>query len=176
MKKTVLVFGLIAGTLVTAMMVYTSLRIAVKQDFKGNELLGYTTMLVAFSFIFVGIKNYRDKYNQGLITFGKAFKIGLYITLVASTMYVGVWLIEYYLFVPDFMEKYTACAMNNARESGATQAQLKEKADMLALQAAWYKNPLLVILLTYSEILPIGLLVSLISALLLKRKSKPALV
>lgn len=173
MKKTILVFGLIAGLIVTAMMVYSAARIANHQDFKGNEILGYTTMLVAFSFIFVGIKNFRDKHNQGVISFGKAFRIGLYITLIASTLYVVVWLVDYYVFIPDFAEKYATCVMDKAKSNGATTAELNEQAAKMAQFTEWYKNPLFVILATYAEILPIGLIVSLISALLLKRKARP---
>lgn len=173
MKKIVLVFGLIAGLIVTAMMLYSVAMIDRHQDFKGSEVLGYTTMLVAFSFIFVGIKNFRDKHNQGVISFAKAFKIGLYITLVASTLYVVVWLVDYYIFIPDFAEKYTTCVMDKAKSKGATPAELNEQAIEMAKFTEMYKNPLFVILFTYVEILPIGLIVSLISALLLKRKAKP---
>ena len=173
MKKTVFVFGLIAGLIVTAMMIYSTIMLYRDNNFKGSMLLGYAAMIVAFSFIFVGIKNFRDKYNHGVISFGKAFKTGLYITLIASTMYVIVWLIDYYVFIPDFMEKYAACVMNDAKSSGASQTVLDQKAAEMAKYAEMYKNPLFVILLTYAEIFPIGLVIALISALLLKRKVKP---
>jgi uncharacterized protein with PQ loop repeat len=173
MKKTILVFGLIAGLIVTAMMLTSVAMIYNNQDFKGNEVIGYTTMLVAFSFIFVGIKQFRDKHNQGIITFGKAFRIGLYISLIASTMYVLVWLVEYYVFVPDFAEKYATCVLNKAKNNGATPDELARQATKMASFTAMYKNPVFVILISYMEILPIGLLVALISALLLKRKVKP---
>lgn len=173
MKKNVLTFGLISGLIVTAMMIYGSIRLSNNEDFKASALLGYATMIVAFAFIFIGIKNFRDKHNGGTVSFGKAFRIGLYITLIASTMYVVVWLVEYYVFVPDFIEKYTACAMKNAKADGATEAELTKQAASLATYAKMYKNPLFVILLTYMEILPIGLVIALISALILKRK-KPA--
>ena len=75
------------------------------EDFESSMVLGYASMILAFSMIFVGIKNYRDRFNNGFVTFGKAFKIGLYITLIASTIYVLVWLIDYYLFIPDFLDK-----------------------------------------------------------------------
>jgi hypothetical protein len=172
MQKSVLSFGLIAGAIITAMMVVATSMLYTNPDFKGNDLIGYTTMLIAFAFIFVGVKNYRDKYNSGLISFGKAFKVGLYITLVASTIYVAVWLIEYYFFVPDFMERFTECTMKRATESGATASQLEEQARSMARYSEWYKNPLFVILLTYSEVVPIGLIVALISALILKKKAK----
>jgi hypothetical protein len=171
MKKIVFVFGLIAGLIVTTMMVYTAALLYRDSHLEGNAVLGYTTMLVAFSMVFVGIKRFRDKYNQGVISFGKAFKTGLYITLVASTMYVVVWLVDYYVFMPDFMEKYTSCVMNDARNSGASQAELNEKAATMANYTELYKNPLMVVLMTYAEIFPVGLVLTLISALLLKRKA-----
>src|SRR5688500_7026342 len=108
MKRNVIVFGLISGLIITAFMVYGTLMCYNNADFDMSMAIGYASMIVAFSFIFVGVKNYRDKYNGGVISFGKAFKTGFYISLVASTMYVVVWLIEYYVFIPDFMEKYTA--------------------------------------------------------------------
>lgn len=174
MKKIVLVFGLIAGLIVTGMMIYSTMQVYKNENYKGSIVLGYTTMVIAFSLIFVGVKNFRDKYNQGIISFGKAFKTGLYITLVASTMYVLVWLVEYYVFMPDFAEKYASCVINDARSSGASQATLDAKAAELAKFEDMYKNPLFVILITYTEILPIGVLISLLSALLLKRKVRPA--
>ena len=89
MKKVVLTFGLIAGTVVTAsMLIGMSFMHGEQMDFDSGELVGYTSMIVAFSTIFFGIRSYRDNYSDGIISFGKAFKIGLYITLVASAMYV----------------------------------------------------------------------------------------
>lgn len=173
MKKTILINGLIAGFVVTAMMVASSLLCYNDPNFEGSMVLGYLGMLLAFSFIFVGIKSYRDKHNSGLITFGKAFKIGLLITLIASTVYVAVWLVEYYLFIPDFMEKYSAHVLKKAAESGATVAEIQAQTNEMEMYKEWYKNPIMVIVMTYAEILPIGLVVALISALILKRNQKP---
>ena len=176
MKKNVLVFGLIAGVIVTTMMVVSVAMCYSRDDFEGNVVVGYAAMLVAFSMIFIGIKNFRDKYNNGVITFGKAFRIGLYITLIASTMYVVVWLIDYYLFLPDFMDKYTAHVLKQSQADGATQQELQKKTAEMARYREWYKSPVMVVLLTYAEVVPIGLIVALISAAILRRKSKGPLV
>ncbi|ARS38567.1 DUF4199 domain-containing protein [Sphingobacteriaceae bacterium GW460-11-11-14-LB5] len=170
MKKNVIVFGLIAGLIVSVLMVLSMARCYSDPSLEHSMLIGYASMVLAFSFIFVGIKNYRDKYNDGLITFGKAFKIGLYISLIASTIYVLVWLVDYYVFMPDFMDRYVAQAMREAKASGASAAKLAEKAKELAVNQKLYKNPVMVILFTYLEILPVGILVSLIAAFILKRK------
>lgn len=171
MKKNVLVFGLISGFIITAMMVYSTAKCYSSNDFESSMLVGYASMLVAFSFIFVGIKNYRDKFNGGILSFGKGFKIGLYISLIASTLYVLVWLIDYYLFIPDFMDRYTAHVLRETKADGATATEVQNKAAEMSKYKEMYRNPLFVILFTYLEVLPIGLLVSAIAALILKRKS-----
>lgn len=170
MKKTVLIFGLISGSIVTAFMVYASTMCYKNADFKTSEVVGYAGMLIAFSFIFVGIKNYRDKFNNGVISFGKAFKTGLYISLIASSLYVGVWLIEYYLFMPDWLDKYCTHVINAKKAGGVSSTEMQKTISQMASMQEMYKNPLFVILFTYVEVLPIGILISLISALILKRK------
>lgn len=170
MKKNVLVFGLIAGTIVSAVMLGTMAIMGTEQMMEGGMVLGYASMVVAFSFVFVGIRNFRNHYNEGVISFGKAFHIGLYISLIASTMYVVSWLINYYGFNPDFMEKYTAHVLNAAKAAGATASDLAKQTAEMDKYKEMYKNPAFVVLLTYAEILPVGLLISLVSAFALKRK------
>jgi amino acid transporter len=174
MKKNVLVFGLIAGAIVSVFMAVTIGTHANDPDFEHGMLLGYAAMLVAFSFVFVGIKNYRDKYNGGLITFGKAFKVGILISLIASTLYVITWMIMFNFFIPDFMDKYSVHMMNEVKASGVSQEKMAEKMTDIAKMKEWYKNPVFVILMTYLEVLPVGLVFALIGALIFKRKPKDA--
>jgi hypothetical protein len=169
MKKLVLVYGIIAGLIVTGMMAFSTGYFCAKGDFEGGMIYGYAAMIIAFSMIFVGIKSFRDKHNGGVIKFGKAFKIGLFISLIASTIYVIGWLINYYCFMPDFMDKYAAVMIAKAKESGISADELAKKTAEMAQMKEWYKNPLFVILMTYVEIIPVALVVTLISALILKR-------
>lgn len=145
-------------------------------NFEGSMLLGYASMILAFSLVFVGVKNYRDKYNGGIISFGKAFRIGLYIILVASTLYVLVWLVDYYVFIPDFMDKYSAHVINKAQNSGASANEIAAKTKEINTMKEMYNTPLMVVLLTYMEIFPVGLIVSIITALILKRKPNGSVV
>ena len=170
MKKNILVFGAISGFIVATWMVI-SMAWCYSRGIEGSMLVGYASMILAFSLIFVGVKNYRDKYNGGIISFGKAFQMGLYISLIASTIYVLAWLVEYYVFMPDFMDRYTAHAISKAQSSGANPAELAAKVKEINSMKAMYSTPLMVILFTYMEIFPVGLLVSIITALVLKRKS-----
>lgn len=174
MNKIIIVCGLMAGLIVSTFMI-TSINSSYGSGMhSGSIWLGYASMLLSFSLIFVGVKNFRDKYNHGNITFGKAFMIGLYITLIASTIYVISWTIDYFFFVPDFMVMYTTQAIKEIKESGASAAEIQKKIAEINESAKLYDTPIGVILLTYMEILPVGLLVSLICALILKRKSEMA--
>ena len=172
MKKNILIFGLIMGAVLSANMVYTVNLCYHSGDFKGNDILGYAAMIVIFSFIFIAVRNYRNKFNGGLIGFGSAFKMGALIAFIAATCYVLTWLFYYYLFVPDFLDKYIPYVLQNATEKGASPSEVaKQTADMDKFKEM-YKNPLFVILVTYAEVLPVGLIVALLSALILKKKTK----
>ena len=175
MKKIIITYGVVAGLIVALMLAYSAYFCYSDPDFKPNAIFGFGTMLVAFAFIFFGIKNFRDKHNHGFISFGKAFKIGFFIALIASTFYVLTWLIEYYTFYPDFMDKYAASTLKQAHENGSTASEIAATTIQINNYKEWYKNPMLVILLTYMEIFPMGLVVSAISALILKKKNTTAL-
>ena len=169
MKKTILTFGAISGLVIGLFIVVISLLVSRYPSLE-NTYVGYSAQIIAFAFIFVGVKNFRDKFNQGTVSFGKAFRIGLGITLIAGTVYVLVWLVEFYVFIPDFMEKYAAKMVKNVHDSGVPQAIADKKIAQINGMKEMYKNPLFVILLTYAEVLPVGLIISLLTALILKRK------
>ena len=175
MKKNIIIYGLIAGIVVSSLMLVNVNYISHGEgsvDYNTSLLIGYASMLIAFSIVFVGIRNYRDKYNEGVISFGKAFKIGLLMTLIVSTMYVVAWLIDYFFFMPDFMEKYSAHMLDKLKTSGASQMEIDKQTKEMAHFAVMYKNPFFNAMITYMEILPVGLIATLISSLILKRKAR----
>lgn len=171
MKKIVMVFGGLSGLIISLWLVIGIAWCYGSGNFEGSMLLGFASMFVAFSLVFVGVKRYRDKYNRGIISFGRAFKIGLYITLVASTMYVLTWLIDYYVFIPDFMDKYAAHEISKAQSSGVSTAEIAAKVKEINMMKEMYKTSVMVILLTYLEVFPIGLIVSVLTAWIVKRKT-----
>jgi NADH:ubiquinone oxidoreductase subunit 6 (subunit J) len=143
-----------------------------KMDFDNGMIIGYATMLLAFSMIVVAVKNYRDKYNNGAISFGKAFQIGMWISLIGSTIYVGAWLIYFFTSDTNFMADYSAYYLDQMKASGASQAVIDAQMAEMKEFARMYRNPFFNALMTYMEILPVGLLVSLIIALIMKRKQR----
>jgi hypothetical protein len=176
MKKNILVYGLVSGIIVSVIMLFTTNYISHCEgtvDYGTSMLIGYASMLVSFSLVYIGIRNYRNKYHGGVISFGKAFKIGIMIVLIASTIYVVAWLIDYFFFIPDFMEKYSAYEIDKLKASGASQIEIDKQTKEMADFAKMYKNPFFNALMTYVEILPVGLVVTIISSLILKRKAQP---
>lgn len=139
-------------------------------DYYSSMMLGYASMLMAFSLVSVGIINYRNEWNNGVITFKKSFQIGMMIVIIASTIYVLAWLIDFFYFIPDFMEKYAAKAQEKLRSSGTKPEELEKQAKEMTYYVKLYKNPLFNALMTYMEILPVGLVVTLVSSFILKRK------
>jgi len=174
MKKNIIIYGLIAGIVVSILMLFNVNYVSHCEgniDFDRSLLIGYASMLIAFSLVFVGIRNYRDKCNEGIISFGKAFKIGIMIVLIASTIYVVAWLIDCFFFIPDFAEKYSAHMLDKLKASGASQIEIDKQTKEMASFVRMYKNPFFNAMMTYIEILPVGLIVTLISSLILKRKA-----
>jgi hypothetical protein len=171
MRKIVLTFGLIAGAMLSAMMLLT-LPFLDRIGFDKGAVIGYTSMVLAFLTVYFGVRSYRDTVAGGSVTFGRAFAVGLMITAVASVCYVATWQLVYHQFLPDFVDKYAAYAVEKARASGATDAQVAETTRQMADFKEMYKNPLVNIAFTFLEPLPVGLVFTLVTAGVLGRKPR----
>jgi len=171
MRRTVLTFGLIAGAVLSVMMLLT-LPFQDAIGFEKGAIIGYTTMVLAFLMIFFGVKSYRDNVVGGNLTFGRAFRVGMLILAVASACYVATWQVIYYRLAPDFVDKYTAHSIERVRNSGASEAEIAAVVAKMAKYREWYRNPLVNIAVTLLEPLPVGLLFTLIAAGALTRKRK----
>ena len=173
MKKTVLTFGLIGGAIMAAMM-FATLPFLDKIGFDKGEIVGYTTMILAFLLVFFGIRSYRENVGGGRITFGRAFAVGILITVVACACYVVAWEILYFKFMPDFADKYAGYAIEKVRASGASQQVIDATVEQMKSFKALYSNPFINAAITFVEPFPIGLIVTLISAALLRKKTTAA--
>jgi hypothetical protein len=171
MKKIILIYGLIAGVIVGAMLMITMPLYengTLKID--NGELLGYTTMVIALSLVFFGIKSYRDNHQKGFITFGTALKIGLLITLVASIIYGISWEFTYHNMKGDFMQQMTEKYLEKLQKEGASEEALSKAKEEMNNYATMYRNPVIRFAITLMEIIPVGIVISLLSATLLRKK------
>lgn len=170
MKKIIITYGIIAGLIVSSMLVISFSGSTI--DFANGEIFGYAFMIIAFSTIFAGIKVVRDKINNGTITFKNAFLTGLYITLIASVIYVISWMIISNTIASDFSDNYTAYAIEKAQNSGLSAVELEKRIAKIESSAEMYKNPFFKTIITFMEIFPVGLIITLLSAFILKRNIK----
>ena len=171
MRKIVVTFGLIAGAILSVMMVLT-FTVLSKISFENGAVIGYTTMVLAFLMIYFGVRSYRDNVAGGTIKFGRAFKVGFLIMLIGVVCYVATWEVIYYKFTPDFADKYAAHAVEHAKTAGKSDAEVAVLTKQMADFKEQYKNPLINIAFTTLEPLPPGLLLTLVSAGLLSRKRR----
>lgn len=172
MRRIVLIYGLIAGGILSAMM-FGSMAFQEQIGFDGGMIIGYASMVAAFLMIFFGVRSYRDSVAGGQVAFGQAFKVGLLIMLLACVMYVLSWEIISYRMVPDFADRYAAHIIAQARESGASAAELAEQQRKMDEFRESYRNPLIRAAFTFLEPLPVGLVFTLVTAAILRRR-RPA--
>jgi hypothetical protein len=172
MKKTIIVFGLISGVISSVLMVSTVPFV----HRIGNDkalILGYTSIVLSFLLVFFGIRSYRDNESDGHISFGKAFGVGLCITLISCVFYVGTWEILYHTVFPNFMDEYSASMITKAQASGLSAQALQAKIDQINQMKVMYANPLFNVLMTFIEPFPVGLVITLLSAAVLRKKARP---
>ena len=171
MQRIVLTFGLIGGAVIAVMMALT-LPFQDQIGFDRGAILGYTTIVLAFLMVYFGVRSYRDGSPDGQITFGHAFRVGLLITLVATVCYVATWELIYYKLAPDFGDKFAAHTVEQARASGATEAEIAKRTQEMAEFRVQYQKPLVNIAYTFLEPLPVGLLFTLGTAWRLSRRRR----
>ena len=168
MKKTVLTFGVISGAVSSAMMMVT-LPFIDRIGFDKGEILGYTTIVLSCLLVFFGVRSYRES-SGGTMTFGRGFTVGLLITLISCACYVVTWEVIYFKLMPDFGEKYSSYTIDHLKASGASQQSIDASVKQMEDFKLMYKNPLMNAAITFTEPFPIGLVVTLISAAVLRKK------
>ena len=171
MRKIVLRFGLAAGTILVAI-IMTPLFLHRNVDFDHSEVLGYSSMDLSILLDFYGIRSYRNTVAGGAIGFGKAFQVGILITLITCAMYVIAWEIAYFNFFPHFLDQYSAHVLAKMRAAGESEAAIQASAAKMAALAKHYDNPLFNSAITFMEVFPVGLIMTLLSAAILRRKPR----
>jgi len=169
MKKIVLTFGLISGALM-ALFMFATMPFLDKIGFDRGYIVGYTGMVLAFMLIFFGIRSYRENVGGGTITFGRAFAVGILIAVISSICYVIAWQILFHTLMPDFFEKFAAHVIEKARASGASAETIQAKVQEMEQAKRLYSNPVLHVAFTFLEPFPVGLIITVISAVILRKK------
>ena len=170
MKKTVLTFGIISGIMISVLM-DGSLLLAKKMGSGHGMMIGYTIMVASFLLVYFGIRSYRDNTLDGRISFGGDFACGILITLIATACYVATWEVLYFNFMPRFMDSYFAAQIHKVQSSGLDPATTAAQVAAIERSQQLYQNPFVNMAYTFMEPLPVGLIITLISAAILRRRA-----
>ena len=168
MLRTILKYGVVAGLVVGACMSATFLGFDGMPPMPWGMVIGYATMLLALGAVFAGIRRHRDADRGGVIGFWPAFGIGVGISVVAAIFYVVAWEALQAATDMDFATTYAQAMLENARADGASAEALATMRAELAAFKVQYADPLFRLPMTFAEIFPVGVLVSLVSAALLR--------
>ena len=173
MKKIVLTFGLISGVMISVLM-GGSMLFANKFG-SGHSMvsmaLGYTMMVASFLLIYFGIRSYRDNVLAGQISFGRAFSCGILIALITCVCYVAMWEILYFNFMPHVMDSYFAAQLHKVQSSGLDPATTTARVAAIQHSQQSYQNPFINMAYTFMEPFPVGIIITLVSAAILRRKA-----
>jgi hypothetical protein len=171
MKKIVWTFGLISGAILSLMMLVT-IPFSEKIGYDKGLVIGYTTMVLSFLLVYFGIRSYRDNVGRGVVSFGRALAVGLGIVLISSLCYVATWEVLYFKFTPDHLQKYNEYIIQKERQSGASEAAIAQTIAEQRQFTERYDHVLFNSAITFLEPLPVGVVIALISAGVLRRKRR----
>jgi hypothetical protein len=173
LKKTILTFGLISGILASVLMIATLPFLKHLEHGNRGLVFGYTSIVLVALLVFFGIRSYRDNIAGGVITFGRGFAIGLGITLISCTIYVITWEIVYFNFMHGIMDGYFAKLIQKAQSAPGTPEAIQAKVAAIRHSQQLYENPFVNALYTFIEPFPVDLVITLISAAILRKKPEP---
>jgi uncharacterized protein DUF4199 len=169
MKKIVLTFGLISGVISALMMTMTASFLG-RVSYDEAELLGYTGIVLSALVIFFGIRSYRENVGGGKIGFGRGLAIGLLITAISALCYTAAFQVVYFKLQTDFGERFVACMIDKARHSGASAAEMEKVTAQAHMFKGLMDRPWTNAAFTFVEPLPVGVIVSLLAAGLLRKR------
>lgn len=170
MTKIVLTFGLISGAIAAGLMwILIGFVNSGSVNLDNGMIWGYTTMIIALSLVFFGVKSYRDN-NRGRITFLKGLQVGILISLISAVCYAASWELYYRGSGQEFLEKYTAHYIEKMKADGASDAEVDQEQAKMDQFMEQYKNFFVRFAMTMMEILPVGVVVTVISAALLRKR------
>jgi hypothetical protein len=171
MKKVIITYGIISGLITGGLMLLTMPLFengTLNKDH--GALIGYTGMIISLSLVFFGVKSFRDNHSNGSVTFGKGLIIGLAITMIASIFYGLAWEITYARSGEQFVQDWMNGELGKLKANGAGEGELQQAEQKWKDFAVMYQNPVIRFGMTLMEIFPVGVLISLLSASLLRKK------
>ena len=166
MKKTVLTYGLISGVIGAVLLLA---HVPFMDGSSKGLIYGYTGIVLSALLIFFGVRSYRENVGNGKISFGRGLAVGILIALISAACYVAAWEVVYYSN-PGIADHVFDKQIEDLKAKGAPQAEIDAATVQVESFKKLYANPLVNVAFTFIEPFPVGILMTLISALILRRK------
>jgi hypothetical protein len=173
MKNISLRYGLFASGIMIGIALITYSLWGNKMNLLIGEIIGYTSMILALLAIYLGIKQCRDQQMNGEINYIQGLGVGLAITAIASLLFAGYCYVFFAYLEPDFLETYYKYHLDSIRQSGETAEVIQTKIAEAerVFKSGWITNLPFQTFVMFTTVFVLGLVISLISAAILKRKS-----
>jgi len=168
MRNIIFKYGVLSGIVSAALMFSTTVLLQ-KIGYSNAEMIGYGCIILSFLPVFLGVRKYRDNINGGSLNFGSGVAIAVAASLIANLFYVAAWMFIYYK-MPDTMNAMFMASMDEMKKAGKSQADIDAALKQVQQIKDMYKNPWVNAAITFTEPLPMSLIFSLITGLILKRK------
>ena len=169
MKKISLIFGLISGV-VSAGLLIATVPYVNSVNYRKADVLGYTSIALSALLVFVGVRSYRENSRGGSLSFGRGLAVGLLITLISSACHVVAFQVLYFKVFPNLGDKYTACMIQRAKDSGSSDQKIRKTAELAEKLKRLYDKPATNAGVAFAEAFPVGAFAAVLSAAVLKRK------
>jgi hypothetical protein len=168
MKNTIIKHGVFSIITASALF-FLALTLGKTFDYSTQEVIGYLSMVASLSFVYFGIKHFRDNENNGSVTFIKALLIGVLISACAG---IGFGIIDYIYTTqinPDFATEYLEKTLETMKTTLSPE-EFEIKRKELVQQMEQYGGSGFMAFIMFITVVIIGFIISLISALFLQRK------
>jgi len=166
--KISLSWGLLSGV-VSAGLLIATIPYVNTVNYRRGDVLGYTSIAVSALLVFLGVRSYRQN-SSGRLSFGRGLAVGVLITLISSACHVATFHVLYFKVFPDLGDKYTACLIQRAKDSGASDQKVRQTAELAQKLKRLYDNPATNAAVAFAESFPVGAFAAVLSAAILKRK------
>lgn len=168
MKKTILRFALYSSSTICILFLL-SWFLGKDLSHETQEFLGYASMIISLSFVYFGIRHFRDQQNNGTINLKKGLLLGVLISLLTALAFGSLDMIYIKFINPDFLAEYYSATIEKL-QSTLPPDEFKLELAKMESQKELFSSPIMNFFIMFLTVFIIGFIISLISAFILQRK------
>lgn len=134
-------------------------------DQSTNKGLGYVTWIIIIVCLFYAMKSYRDSVNQGTLSYGNAFVIGLLVAIIAGFISSVFTYIQFRFISPEIIDKMLQMTEDKLMSKGMSDDMIEKSIEM----SKKFMTPIIMSIMGFIMTVIIGGILSLIIAAIAKK-------